>query len=138
MMLVKLYKDEENVFKNVEDAIKYMYETDFSREIEIYDINTDKAYDKTRQIYDEIKKYNKGKALNDQILPSNPCGYRGILGCLGVQCYSIMLGTYERKHNCISLFSGYNSDVLDTSKENADLTPSLKALSSLAMLGGFI
>lgn len=63
-MLVKLYEDEENVFKNVEDAIKYMYETDFSREIEIYDINTDKAYDKTRQIYDEIKKYNKGKAVN--------------------------------------------------------------------------
>ena len=49
-----------------------------------------------------------------------------------------MLGTYERNHNCIALFSGHNSDVLDTSTESADLTPSLKTLSSLAMLGKFI
>ena len=138
MLTVKLYEEDENVFDNVEDAIKYMYETNFSRDIEIYDISSDKAFSKTKKIYEEIKKYNKGKLLNEQILPSNPYGYRGIKGCLGVQCYSIMLGTYERNHNCIALFSGHNSDVLDTSTESADLTPSLKALSSLAMLGRFI
>lgn len=138
MLTVKLYEEDENVFDNVEDAIKYMYETNFSRDIEIYDISSDKAFSKTKKIYEEIKKYNKGKLLNEQILPSNPYGYRGIKGCLGVQCYSIMLGTYERNHNCIALFSGHNSDVLDISIESADLTPSLKALSSLAMLGKFI
>ena len=138
MLTVKLYEEDENVFDNVEDAIKYMYETNFSRDIEIYDISSDKAFSKTKKIYEEIKKYNKGKLLNEQILPSNPYGYRGIKGCLGIHCYSIMLGTYERNHNCIALFSGHNSDVLDTSTESADLTPSLKALSSLAMLGKFI
>ena len=56
MLTVKLYEEDENVFNNVEDAINYMYETNFSREIEIYDINSDKAFSKTKKIYEEIKK----------------------------------------------------------------------------------
>ena len=60
------------------------------------------------------------------------------MGCLGVQVYSISFGTYEKNHNCVALFTGYNSSVLDTSAENAQIVPSIKALTSLAMLGSMI
>lgn len=122
------------VFKNTEDAINYMHETNFERDIMMYDISSEKAYEKILKVYDEIVDYNKGKPLDDQILPSNPQAYRGILGCLGVCIYAITLGTYKSNHECIALFAGFNESVLDTSIEKADVRPGLKALSSLAMI----
>lgn len=130
---MKIYP-EDGVFKNVDDAIKYMESINYQREVSVYDINTDKAHKKVMEIYKVIKEYNKGKPLDDQILPGNPYGFRGIVGCLGVQVYTITLGTYKKNHECIALFTGYNERVLDTSKEEACVRPSLKALISLSMM----
>ena len=130
---MKIYP-EDSVFKNVDDAIKYMESINYQREVSLYDINTNTAYKKAMEIYKVIKEYNKGKPLDDQILPGNPYGFRGIVGCLGVQVYTITLGTYKRNHECIALFTGYNQSVLDTSIEEACVRPSLKALSSLATI----
>ena len=118
MLVSKIY-EEDYVFKNADDAIKYMHETKFEYEVAVYDVYADKAYEKVKEIYAAIKEYNKGKELNEQILPSYPFAYRGIVGCLGVQCYSILVGTYERNKGCIALFTaGWNDSVLDTSAEN--------------------
>jgi hypothetical protein len=135
---LKIYEGEDGAYKNPEDAILYMKETNFENHILVYDIDSDKAYQKTYKIYEAIKEYNKGKPLNDQILPTNPFGCRGIVGCLGVAVYEIDLGTYEDNHECVALFSGYNSSVLDRNTEKPNIRPSLKALSSLAMMAGFI
>ena len=136
MLTVKISEGEDGVFENVNDAINYIKETNFENEVSVYDTDSDKAYKKTREIYKAIKEYNKGKSLNSQILPSNPFHYRGILGCLGVNVYSISLGTYEENHECIALFTGYNESVLDTSSDIPNIRPGLKALSSLALIGG--
>ena len=134
MITEKIYEGKNGTFKNPEDAVRYMQKTNFKNDITVYDIDSDKAYQKTREIYEAIKEYNKGKPLNDQILPTNPFGFRGIVGCLGVQGYSIDLGIYEKNHKCVALFTGYNSSVLDTSTEKANIRPSMKALTSLAMI----
>ena len=135
-MLVSKITKEYPAFNNVDDAIKYIHDTNFDGEVIVYDINSDRAYEKVRKIYDVIKEYNKGKELNNQILPTEPFGYRGIVGCLGVQCYSIALGTYERNKNNLALFyGGYYDIVLDISKEKISIYPSIKALSSLAIIG---
>ncbi len=135
-MLVSKITKEYPAFNNADDAIKYIHDTNFDGEVIVYDINTDRAYEKVRKIYDAIKEYNKGKELNNQILPTEPFGYRGIIGCLGVQCYSIALGTYERNKNKLALFyGGYYDIVLDISKEKPSIYPSVKALSSLALIG---
>ena len=116
MLVSKIY-EEDPTFLNVEDAVKYMKETDFEKDVTVYDTDTQKAYKKVRQLYKVIKEYNKGKALNLQCLPGNPFSYRGIVGCLGVQCYSISLGKYEHNKDLIALFTGWNKDVLDMSAE---------------------
>ena len=134
MITMKIYEGQDGTYKNPDDAILYMKETDFENEVSVYDIDSDKAYAKTRKIYEYIRDHNKGKPLNDQILPTNPFECRGILGCLGVTVYSIGLGTYEDNHKCVALFTGYNSTVLDTSTEKSNIRPSMKALSSLAMM----
>lgn len=125
-------------FEKPDDAISYMVENNFEYEITVYDTNSNRAYEKTSKIYEYIKEYNKGKPLDDQILPTNPFGFRGILGCLGVKCYTIGLGKYKRNHQSIALFSGHKSSVLDTSNEDAHIVPSMKALTSLAMLGNMM
>lgn len=138
MYTLKIYDDEEHVFKNTDNVIKYMIETNFEQSILLYDISSKEAYEKTKEIYKFIKEYNNGKPLDDQILPTEPYGYRGILGCLGVQVYEIGLGTYKRNHECIVMFGSYNENVLDTSRETANIRPGLKALMSLAMIHGLI
>jgi hypothetical protein len=110
-----------------------MKETNFKKEIDLYDINDDKALAKTRVINQFIKEYNKGKDLDDQILPSNPYPYRGIIGCLGVQVYAICLGTYKENNGSITL-GGYNSYVLDKSKEEPIVVPNLKSLTAFRMI----
>ena len=136
MFTLHITEGEDGTFKEPQDAIKYMYETNFTEDVSIYDINEDKARNKAHELYVEIAKYNKGKPINEQILPSQPLGFRGILGCLGVKVYTMSLGTYEENHDKIALMSGWNSSVLDREGTDAHITPSLKALSSLAMLGG--
>ena len=138
MFTMKIYADEEGMFKDPDKAIEYMYATNFEKEISVYDISSGDAYKKTQRIYEEIKAYNKGKRLDDQILPSYPFGFRGILGCLGVQVYSITLGTYKRNHELIALFTGYNKSVLDDSMERPHVAPGLKAMSSMALLGSMM
>ena len=108
------------------------------KEVSIYAADSNKAYKKALEIFKVIKEYNKGKPLEDQILPSNPFGFRGILGCLGVQVYSITLGKYKNNCECIALFTGYNERVLDTSVEKAHIVPGVKAISSLALIGSMI
>lgn len=138
MYTMKIYEEDGNKFKNPDDAIDYMVRTNFERSVHLYDIDSKKAYAKTEKIYEFIREYNKRKALDEQILPTQPYEYRGILGCLGVQAYEIGLGTYKRNHDLIVLFGRYKEDVLDTTIEDADIRPSLKALSSLSMIYGLI
>ena len=134
MFTLHIEEGKEGVFKNPSDAIKFMEETNYVSEISVYDVDSDKAYKETNEIYKAIKDYNKGKLLDDQILPSNPFGFRGILGCLGVQVYSISLGTYKENREVVPLFTGWNTNVLDKSMGSAEVRPGLKALSSLAMM----
>jgi len=135
---MKIFDGEEGMFDKVEDAIKYMKESNFEKEVSIYAADSNKAYKKALEIFKVIKEYNKGKPLEDQILPSNPFGFRGILGCLGVQVYSITLGKYKNNCECIALFTGYNERVLDTSVEKAHIVPGVKAMSSLALIGSMM
>lgn len=134
MITMKIKEGQDGIYKNPKDAIQFMINNNFKYEISVYDINTKDAYNKTTDIYAYIKEYNKGKPLDDQILPTNPFGYRGILGCLGVMCYSIGFGFYKDNHDHIALFTGYNDYVLDTTNESACVCPSLKAMSSLALM----
>ena len=134
-MIVAKLKEYDNMFENVKDAIKFMHSTGFSREVGMYDIDDKIAYSKITQLYDVIKEYNQGKQLDVQVLPSNPFAFRGIKGCLGVQCYSISLGTYKENHECWSPFTrGYNESVLYTSNEEANVRPGMKALNSIYTL----
>lgn len=130
---MKIYP-EEHIFKTVEEAVRFMRDTNFQGEVSVYSSDSKKAYEMANQLYPYIKEYNKGKLLKDQILPTNPYGYRGILGCLGVQCYSVGLGTYERNHESVVIFGYYITDVLDTSKETPVIRPGLKALASLGLM----
>ena len=102
MSILKIYEGKDGVFENLDDAIQYMREANFENEVSVYDIDSNKAYEKTQKIYDVIKEYNKGKPLNIQILPTNPSSFRGILGCLGVQVYSIGLGTFSETNQLLS------------------------------------
>lgn len=123
-MLVSKITKEYPAFNNADDAIKYIHDKNFNAEVIVYDINKDRAYEKVRKIYNFIKEYNKGKELNNQILHTNPFEYRGIIGCLGVQCYSISLGTYAQNKNDLALFyGGYYDIVLDISKEEPSIYP---------------
>ena len=137
MITVKIYEDEP-YFESTKDAIKYMESTNYSHEVSVYDINDSRAYGKAMEIYKYIIEYNKGKPLNEQILPANPFACRGIVGCLGVQVYTIGLGTYKRNHDKIALFTGFNSDVLDLSKETANILPNKDAIVSLAIMGSML
>lgn len=133
-MIVARLKEYDNMFGDVKDAIEFMHSTGFSREVGMWDIDDKVAYSKIRQLYDVIKEYNQGKQLDVQVLPSNPFAFRGIKGCLGVQCYSISLGTYKENHECWSPFTrGYNESVLDTSDESSDVRPGLKAMHSMSL-----
>ena len=134
MDIVSKLSEINNAFENPEDAISFMKENGMEREITVYDISTKDALNKTKVIYDFLKEYNKGKPLNEQILPGNPFHYRGIKGCLGVCCFSITLGTYENNRDKICLFTKYNDSVLDTNVDKANITPSLKAITSLCMM----
>lgn len=131
---MKIYDSDDWCFNDIDKAIEFMYKTNFKRDVAIYDINDDKAYEKILKLYEEIKKYNKGKPLDDQILPTTPYKCRAIKGCLGVVTYDISLGTYKDNHDKIALFCNWKESVLDNGKEYIDIRPSLKALSSLSML----
>ena len=64
-----------------------------------------------------------------------PYKSRGIIGSLGVNVFEISLRNYERSHNNIPMSpGGWDESVLDTSKEEADLRPSLKALANFGAM----
>ena len=153
MDIVSKLSEINNAFENPEDAISYMKENGMEREITVYDISTKDALNKTKVIYDFIKEYNKGKPLNEQILPGNPLydstnrnkGYNKTIG--GDPCNkglteqekkerrrAIQKRWNENNRDKICLFTKYNDSVLDTSVEKANITPSLKAITSLCMM----
>ena len=115
MFTIRIDSGRDGVYENIEDAISYMKNTNFENDVTVFDINTNNAYKKVDEIYCFIKKYNQDKPLNDQIFPTNPFPMRGIVGCLGVQAYSIGLGTYGHNKDLVALFTGYNDGVLDKS-----------------------
>lgn len=131
---MKIYPEYEHIFNSASDAIRFMQDTEFQQNVSIYHIDDHKAREIVNELYSVVKAYNKGKPLKDQILLTTPYGYRGILGCLGVQCYSIGLGTYERNHESVVIFGYYITDVLDTSMETPIVRPGLKALASLGLM----
>lgn len=102
MLTVEIFEGQEGIFKNPDEAIEYIIETNFKRHVYLYAISSNEAYTKIKKIYEFIKEYNKGKSLDDQILLIDPYEYRGILGCLEVQVYEIGF----RAHNGVSDFDG--------------------------------
>lgn len=61
MLVSKIY-EEDPVFKNADDAIRYMHKTKFKYEVAVYDINTDKAYEKKqRKSMQPLKSITKEK-----------------------------------------------------------------------------
>lgn len=60
MLVSKIY-EEDHVFKNAGDAIKYMHETNFKYEVAVYDINADKAYKKQRKSMQPLKRITREK-----------------------------------------------------------------------------
>lgn len=58
MFTLKIY-EEDPAFLNVDDAVKYIKETDFEKDVTVYDIDTQKACEKARKLYKVIKEYNK-------------------------------------------------------------------------------
>ena len=132
-MVLKIYETD-NAFNNISDAIKYTEETELKYDVILYSINSKKLSNMVHSFYDYLSKYNSDKPLNEQILPSYPSYYRGIKGCLGVECADIMVGTYEKRHDCIPLFSEWYTNVLHAEKEEIDMRPSKKATNSLFTL----
>ena len=57
-MVLRISENDESTFENVDSAIKYMYNTGFTKEIIVYDINSKQALLKTQRIYDTIEEYN--------------------------------------------------------------------------------
>lgn len=108
-----IYEGKDGIFKNVDDAIKYMELTNFKREVRIYDADIDIADKKVLELYKVIKEYNKGKPLDEQILPSKPYGYRAVIELRDVQVFSISLGIYHRTYDALTYMKGCNYSVLD-------------------------
>lgn len=133
MPLIKIYDEEEIYFKDSESAISYIKSTNVFRDICIYGTNDKYLYEEINKLNQYVKEYNKGKALSDQIILSNPYYCRAIKGVLGVGCLSIILNFYNDARGCITL-TGWNDDVLDTSMEKSNMTPSLKALATISVM----
>ena len=111
-MTLQIAEGHNHTYYHVEDAIEDIKLSNFQREITLYDSVDKKLYEKVKEIYHFIKEYNQDKPLKNQLLPTNPFYFRGILGCLGVQCCSIDVGNYEENINKIALFTGWNTTVL--------------------------
>lgn len=62
---------------------------------------------------------------------TNPYYYRGIDGCLGVQCCEINAGLYKDSHETVALFGGWNNSVLHG---DYNVRPGMKALASLGLM----
>ena len=122
-------------FTNVNDAVQYLKNNAFIANIFIYDEDADIAHNKAESIYASIKEYNKGKPLNDQILPTTPYEFKDTVAGIEAHFCEIGCDTYARNHKCVPIFCGYNTSVLDTDKEKADVRPDDKAMRNIALLG---
>ena len=137
MPLIKIYDEEEIYFKDSESAISYIKSTNVFRDICIYGTNDKYLYEEINKVNQYVKEYNKGKPLDDQIISSNPYYCIAIKGALGVGCLNIILDFYKDAKGNITP-TGWNGDVLDTSIEKPNMTPSLKAMATIHMMHKFM
>ena len=119
--------------KTADEAIKLMFEQGHTT-VFLYNSCSKTLSAEISKFYEEIRRRNATiEDINQQILPTNPYYWRDIDGCLAVECAEISGGTFEKNADGIAMFSGWNYRVL--SDVNARKAPSMKALTSLAMLG---
>ena len=137
LFTTKIVEGLDGAYQDYLAAFEYCKTKDFYCEVILYNIKESVLRDELDKFFSEIKNFNKGRELDEQILPTNPFFTYGLNGCLGVHTASIDLGFYKNNKDCIALFTGWNSRVLHTDTE-PQIIPGLKALSSLAMLRGTI
>ena len=132
--ILRISPDDDSYYKTAEEAIRYL--RDFqANDVCIYNISEKDAKKEVDKVIDYIREINKGRPLNEQFLLMAPYKSRGIIGSLGVNVFEISLRNYERSHNNIPMSpGGWDESVLDTSKEEADLRPSLKALANFGAM----
>ena len=120
---MKVEKDES--FKTADEAIDFVLKHD---RVVMYDMHEERLIKEINKLYSMIKNYNeKIDGLDDQYMATNPYFYRGIDGCLGVQCCEIDIGLYKDHHDHIAL-GGWNNSVLHG---DYDVRPGMKAITTL-------
>lgn len=122
-------------FKTAEDAFEYMING--NRTVELYSQNPKALVSEIKKFYQKIKTYN-GTVEDEelQVLPTYPYRYRGIVGCLGVECAEITCGTFKENADKIALFTDWNYTVLRDMTLRKTLCEN--ALGDLAMLGSMV
>lgn len=132
--VLRISPDDDSFYKTSDDAIKYL--RDFqNKDVCIYNISEKDARKEVDKVVDYIRNANKGKPLSEQYLMMTPYKTRGIIGTLGVNVFEICMSNYEKSHNSIAMCpGGWDESVLDTSTEEADISPSLKALTNFAAM----
>lgn len=113
MINAKIYPKYDNFFRNVDDAVSFLKENDYCCNITLGAVKYRDLYRMTGVINRHVIDYNIGKLLNEQILPTNPYIFNGILGCLSLYCAEIDFDTYEKNRGIFAPFSGWNIGVLD-------------------------
>ena len=125
-------------FQKAEDAFEHLKDTiNGYSNVELYATSSSTLEKEIKKLYELIKQYNS--TIEDpemQCLPSNPYYYHEIKGCLGVDCVEITGGTYEKNADKISLFTGWNYNVLQDPSMRK--TPCTRAMASLALMGSMM
>jgi hypothetical protein len=92
-----------------------MEATNYTKDIEIYDIDPEPALQMVNDLYKAIQWHNMSIVLPDQILPTRPYASIGILPDKQmVYIYTVKLSTYEENLHCVAWTQIHNKDVLDS------------------------
>lgn len=119
--------------KTAEEAINLMFEKG-NRTVFLYNSCGKTLSAEISKFYEEIRRRNAAiEDINQQTLPTNPYIWNDIDGCLAVECAEISGGTFAENASGLAMFTGWNYRVL--TDVNARKAPSMKAMTSLAMLG---
>lgn len=118
-MALQMSKEDDRTYNSLEGALDYIKKKleNGAQDITVFiwDIDSKDVYWMEQGIYDYVTEWNKGKALDDQYVTTNGYWYRGIIGCLGVQCCEVSIRKWKDTVGVCALFTGWNADVLDRS-----------------------
>lgn len=106
---------EKGVFNTLDNALIYLereLKTDKSVHITFYDIDYRRVKKLVEEVYKHLQEQNKGKQLDEQLVPTTGYWYNAIRGCLGVECCEISISRYKHCKNGIPFIWRYNTSVL--------------------------